>query len=312
MKSYISFPSKQEGVIAVTITLFFAILTGILVGFRAEHVGIILPILTFFFINAKSRKLIVGLLPLIIFAVSYDWMRIYPNYMVNPINIEGIYNLEKEWFGVNIETGRLIWSEYFAIHHSSIVDFFAGIFYLGWVPIPIAFALYLYFKKDYNIFLRFLIVFLLVNLIGFTGYYIHPAAPPWYVMNYGFDAIMDTPGNVAGLGRFDELTGLSIFENLYGRNSNVFAAVPSLHSAYLVVVLYYAIIKKCHPFLITFVSVFLLGIWFTAVYSAHHYIIDVILGALCSVLGIILFEKGFMKIPKFKSFLSKYTDYIKQ
>ena len=39
--------------------------------------------------------------------------------------------------------------------------------------------------------------------------YIHPAAPPWYAMNYGFEPILDTPGNVAGLGRFDELLGCS-------------------------------------------------------------------------------------------------------
>ena len=312
MKSYISFPSKQEGILAAVITAIFVILTYIFVEFRPEHVGIILPILTLFFVNIKSRKLIVGLLPWVIFAASYDWMRVYPNYMVNPIDIEGIYNLEKEWFGVNTETGRLIWSEYFAYHYSFVVDFFAGIFYLGWVPIPIAFALYRYFKKDYDIFLRFSIVFLLVNLIGFIGYYVRPAAPPWYVMNYGFEAIIDTPGNVAGLGRFDKLVGIPIFSNLYERNSNVFAAIPSLHSAYLVVVLYYAIVKKCHPALIAFVAIFLLGIWFTAVYSAHHYIIDVILGALCAVFGIILFEKGFMKIPKFKSFLSKYVNYIKQ
>jgi hypothetical protein len=85
-----------------------------------------------------------------------------------------------------------------------------------------------------------IMVFLLVNLIGFAGYYIHPAAPPWYAMNYGFEPILDTPGNVAGLGRFDELLGCSIFNSIYGRNANVFAAVPSLHAAYMVVALAYA------------------------------------------------------------------------
>ena len=89
-------------------------------------------------------------------------------------------------------------------------------------------------------------VFLLVNLIGFAGYYIHPAAPPWYAINYGFEAILNTPGNTAALGRFDELVGLPIFDSLYSRNSNVFAAIPSLHAAYMVVAFYYALVKKCH------------------------------------------------------------------
>ena len=56
-------------------------------------------------------------------------------------------------------------------------------------------------------YLRFAMVFLLVNLIGFAGYYIHPAAPPWYAMNYGFEPILDTPGNVAEEEGFDELLG---------------------------------------------------------------------------------------------------------
>ncbi len=75
-------------------------------------------------------------------------------------------------------------------------------------------------------------MFLLVNLLGFAGYYIHPAAPPWYVAGHGFEAVVGTRGEVAGLGAFDAMTGLGIFDGLYARNSNVFAALPSLHSAY--------------------------------------------------------------------------------
>ena len=82
-------------------------------------------------------------------------------------------------------------------------------------------------------YLRFAMVFLFVNLIGFAGYYIHPAAPPWYAINYGMEAILNTPGNVAGLGRFDELTGLSVFQSIYGRNANVFACCLYGNSALL-------------------------------------------------------------------------------
>lgn len=132
----------------------------------------------------------------------------------------------------------------------------------------------------------------IVNLIGFTGYYIHPAAPPWYAINYGMEAILNTPGNVAGLGRFDELTGLSVFQSIYGRNANVFAAVPSLHAAYMVIPLYYAIVRKSSKMLIALFAIILVGIWCTAVYSSHHYIIDVLLGIFCALLGIFVFEKG--------------------
>lgn len=153
----------------------------------------------------------VALLPFIIFGISYDWMRVYPNYEVNPIDVQGLYEAEKSLFGISIDGTRLIPCEYFAQNHCTVGDFFAGIFYLCWVPVPIAFGLWLYLKGERKVYLRFAMVFLLVNLIGFAGYYIHPAAPPWYAMNYGFEPVLNTPGNVAGLGRFDELLGCSVF-----------------------------------------------------------------------------------------------------
>lgn len=150
-----------------------------------------------------------------------------------------------------------------------------------------------------------------VNLIGFAGYYIHPAAPPWYAINYGFEPILNTPGNVAGLGRFDAFFGVTIFDSIYGRNANVFAAVPSLHAAYMVVALVYAIIGKCRWYVVTLFSIIMVGIWGTAIYSCHHYIIDVLLGISCALIGWLVFEYILMRIPAFKRFFERYYTYIK-
>ena len=46
------------------------------------------------------------------------------------------------------------------------------------LPDLLRIVLCLYFKKERKTYLRFALVFLFVNLIGFAGYYIHPAAPP--------------------------------------------------------------------------------------------------------------------------------------
>lgn len=238
-----------------------------------------------------SRRVALALLPWVVFACSYDAMRLYPNYLVNPIDVRGLYMAEHHLFGVaSAEGGVLIPSEYFAQHHWAWVDVVAGICYLCWVPVPLAFALYLYFKKRYALYLRFSLAFLVVNLIGFCGYYIHPAAPPWYAMNYGVTPVLHTPGNVAGLGRFDVLMGIPIFHALYGQNANVFAAVPSLHSAYLLVATAYALIGRCRRCLVVVLGTLCVGIWFTAVYSGHHYLIDVVLGIGTALLGTALVE----------------------
>lgn len=304
------FPSVKETALVIGITVFFLILTALCIGLRPEHFLMSGLFLVLFFAGKTTRKLAVALLPFILFAISYDWMRVYPNYQVNPIDVRGLYEAEKSLFGLSVDGTVLIPCEYFALNHCSAADFFAGVFYLCWVPVPIAFGLWLYLKGDRKVYLRFAMVFLLVNLIGFAGYYIHPAAPPWYAMNYGFEPILDTPGNVAGLGRFDELMGCSIFNSIYGRNANVFAAVPSLHAAYMVVALAYAIIDRCKKWLIALFAFIMVGIWWTAVYSGHHYLIDVMLGITCALLGILVFEKGLMKWGAFKRFYERYSRYI--
>lgn len=304
-------PSKKEILTVGGAILLFLVLTAIFIGLRPEHLLMAALFLGLFFTGLPTRKLAVALLPFVIFGISYDWMRVCPNYEVNPIDVSGLYHAELSLFGIQ-ENGTLLTPcEYFAIHHWTVTDILAGIFYLCWVPVPIAFGIWLYLTKSRSIYLRFSMVFLLVNLIGFAGYYIHPAAPPWYAINYGFEPILNTPGNVAGLGRFDALTGLNIFDSIYGRNANVFAAVPSLHAAYMVVALVYAIIRRCKWYVIALFSIIMVGIWGTAIYTSHHYVIDVLLGIACALIGIVVFEKGLMKLPAFRRFFDRYYEYIK-
>lgn len=310
MKLNLKLPTRRESVIMVVALTVWLCVTAFLIGWRTEHGFMALLIAALFFCNDLTRKFVVALLPFALFGISYDWMNLVPNYTVNTVDIEGLYLAEKSLFGIDSPKGTLTPNEYFAITHWTWMDFMAGVFYLCWVPVPILFGIWLYFDRQRKIYLHFALVFLLVNLIGFAGYYIHPAAPPWYVMKHGFDFIAGTPGDVAGLGRFDAMTGWSIFDGLYGRNANVFAAVPSLHSAYMVIALWYAIRADVSGWIRALFAIIVVGIWFTAVYTAHHYLIDVILGALTAVAGIALFECVLMRIPAFSRWIDRYTAYI--
>lgn len=115
---------------------------------------------------------------------------------------------------------------------------------------------------------------------------------------------------MAGLGRFDTLLGIDIFHSIYGKNANVFAAVPSLHAAYmLIATVYAAISKQKHITTIAFAFI-CMGIWWTAVYSCHHYIIDVLLGILTAVLGILILEKVLFKIKCVARGMAAYISHI--
>lgn len=302
--------TRRAAITEVLLAAIFLAATALFVGLRTEHILIVVLFTILFFISDYTRKLAVALLPFAIFGASYDWMRIVPNYEVNPIDTRPLYEAEKSLFGLTVNGELMIPGEFFNRHNWPVADILAGIFYLCWVPVPLAFGLWLYFRKQKDIYLRFSIAFLFVNLLGFLFYYIHPAAPPWYVINYGFEPDINTPGNVAGLVRFEDTTGWHVFSSIYSKNSNIFAAIPSLHAAYMPIAFIYACISKQHKVVLALFAVITIGIWTTAVYTCHHYIIDVLLGIICALIGILIFEKGLLKINLFNKFMKAYYAFI--
>lgn len=297
--------------VGATCVALWLIVTALFVGLRTEHIVLAIGILALFFASGVTRRLVVALIPFFLFGISYDWMNILPNYKVNPIDVGGIYEAEKSLFGIATAAGVLTPNEFFALHTTPVADILAGLFYLCWVPLPVIYGLYLYFSGKDNAYVRFAIAFLLVNLCGFAVYYIHPAAPPWYVALHGFTPVVGTPGEVAGLGAFDRMTGLTIFHGLYARNANVFAAVPSLHSAYTFMALLYAIrTRSPKPWIIT-LAIVSVGIWATAVYTSHHYIIDVLSGIALTIVVFTAFEIMASKIEPLRNFIQRYAKYIK-
>lgn len=302
--------SKRLICVSAFLCALYLIANTFLIGFSISTILVTMFVWLIFNMSVSVRKLIVAFLPIILFVLIYDFMRVYPNFMVNPIDTKGLYDLEKRLFGIETLSGTLIPSEYFNINHWTITDILSGIFYLCWVPLPVFYGLYLYFTKQRNFCIRFTSAFLLVNLIGFAGYYIHPAAPPWYVMQYGFIPDFTIGGHVAGFSRFDDFFNCGIFNMLYCKNSNVFAAVPSMHSAYVPIALYYSFRAKRNIVWRVVLIIVSIGIWFSAVYSGHHYIIDVILGALCSVVGVLLFEIVLANVNQVSRFYNKVANYL--
>ena len=281
--------TKKNILVNILLIVLYIVWNTIVRGMRSEHWFLIVLWLTMFYIGEKTRKFILAFSIFIVYWIIYDSMRIIPNYEVSPVHIKQPYELEKSLFGIISGGALLTPNEYFAIHHYPFLDILAGLFYINWVPIPLAFAVYLYVKDKY-LFTKFSLVFLIVNIFGFIIYYLYPAAPPWYVQLYGFDLHIGIPGNSAGFSRFDKLLGAPIFQSIYNKNANVLAAMPSLHATYPLIVLFYGIKKGLKKMNLLFV-IFMFGIWFSAVYASHHYIIDLIAGVILALTLIFSFEK---------------------
>jgi membrane-associated phospholipid phosphatase len=94
------------------------------------------------------------------------------------------------------------------------------------------------------------------------------------------------------------MTGLPVFHALYGKNANVFAAVPSLHAAYMLVTTIYAAMSRQRRYVTGGFAFICVGIWWTAVYTGHHYIIDVLLGILTALAGVCLWEWAYRFVTR--------------
>ncbi len=281
--------TKKNILINALIVSIYLIWMSIVGDIKQDQFVLIAIWLVSFYTFEKSRKLILGFSVFIIFWIIYDSMRIIPNYEVTTAHIKEPYELEKLLFGFDYFGKIITPNEFFLQNNNRFLDFLSGFFYINWMPVPIGFGVYLYFTNK-ELFIKYSLAFLFVNIVGFIIYYIYPAAPPWYVQDYGFDLHIGVKGSRAGLERFDNLIGIPIFEGIYNKNANVLAAMPSLHSAYPVIVLFYSFKKKIKPITKVLFTIFLFGIWFSAVYSSHHYIIDVIAGVFVAIFTLIVFE----------------------
>jgi hypothetical protein len=300
--------SRTELMVLLAVSAAYLLACAMFLDFKFDQLVLVLLFNGCFVAAPFTKKLVLGYLIFIAYWVLFDFMKAFPNYLFNEVHTYDLYIAEKQLFGVWEGEKRLTLCEYWQLHSHPVLDVASGFFYLSWVPIPLAFGVYLFLTHKRN-FLYFALSFLLINLMGFTVYYLYPAAPPWYVHKFGFLVDVTTKGDSAGLARFDAFFQVPIFKTIYSKSSNVFAAVPSLHSSYPVLVLYYGLKIRKVVWSVFFAFV-MLGIWFAAVYTNHHYVIDVLLGIMFAIFGIFLFQKVCLKSPYFQRALEKYEKAI--
>ena len=302
------FFSAKQLLTTSIISVVYLLLCYWLIGYKQDQLTLVLLFNACYYLSSITRKFITGFAIFIFFWIIFDLMKAFPNYLYQGVHIESLYNAEKKLFGIKEGVELLTPNEYWQLHHNISLDILTGFFYLSWVPVPLGFAAFLFFKNR-KWFLQFSLTFLLVNLLGFIIYYVYPAAPPWYVQQYGFGFEAGTPGNTAGLERFDQYFNVTVFKSLYEKSSNVFAAMPSLHSSYPLVVFFYGMKFKL-GWINLFFATIMLGIWFSAVYTSHHYVLDVLAGILCAVIGVMFFLWLSTKQKSVKNAIDAYAKRI--
>jgi inositol phosphorylceramide synthase catalytic subunit len=138
---------------------------------------------------------------------------------------------------------------------------------------------------------RFGWTFLGMNLMAFATYAAYPAAPPWYFHTHG--CAIDPSVHASegpNLARVDAWLGVRYFHAFYARSSDVFGAMPSMHVAYPVLAL-----VQAWRWVPGYARVALVGyaglMAFAAIYLDHHWILDVVVGALYAVVATVVVRR---------------------
>jgi membrane-associated phospholipid phosphatase len=241
-------------------------------GLRPEHVladGLIMGLP---WVGPRSLAFVRGILPVWLTGVLVDAQRYLP--LLGPVHTDDMWKLDAALFHA---PGGVPWAQWLNARPVAVLDFFCGASYALYLYQFLAVAVFFYVVGERERCKSFVWAFFAANAAGALIYMLMPVAPPWYIIDHGFGpAIMSTPGSSAGCARFDALLGIHYFEGFYSRNPNVFGAMPSLHVAYPLMVTLYTWSRGARWRIPCVLFTALVG--FSAVYLAHHYILDVMAG----------------------------------
>ena len=198
------------------------------------------------------------------------------------VHVGDLFELEARLFSVATAEGPRALSDVVSRHTSPALDALSGATYFFFLIEVVVAAAYLFFRARPKA-LELSIGFLLVNLAGWAIWFVYPAAPPWYVDQYGTGpALLDVVSSPAGLARVDAWLGVPLATTFYSKSANVFGALPSLHVAYATLVA--ATMAPLGGWSRWATIGFALSMAFSAVYLRHHYILDVVTGGVLALL----------------------------
>jgi inositol phosphorylceramide synthase catalytic subunit len=230
--------------------------------------------------NKTTKKLLIGVYPLALVGLLYYVMNFGRNIGLTPSRIHtcDLRALDVRLFGVMADGHKVALGEWLQRYSSTTLDILCAIPYGTFIFAMVAYAVYLY-RVDFTLLQRFAWSFFWVNVAGFLTYHVYPAAPPWYVHTHGCSAdLLAGASEGAALARVDHLLHSSYFAGIYGRASDVFGAVPSLHAGYPVLILMNGW-RRTGWLGHTLAFLFFFAMCFSALYLDHHWMVDIVLGA---------------------------------
>ncbi len=276
---------RNDRLLLVTIMGYVIVLSGLMIvsGVSITPDVMLVALGLAAILLGRGRLFIRDWVPFIGLFLAYELMRGYADDINRVIHSADILALERSLFGGLLPTQVL----QDALHPASGLDPWAiagTVFYFLHFPLPIAIGFLLWIRRR-RTYYDFVAALILLSMAGFATYLVLPVAPPWWAAAHGLIPGPDGEPAITYLKAqgFNDLAHLFGFEGryvysyaVYEVNPNQVAAFPSLHAGYPFLAFLFARRAFGKP------GWLMLGyaacVWFSIVYLADHYVVDVIGG----------------------------------
>lgn len=262
---------------------------------RPMHFLFVGAILALYFATPRTRIYIVLAIPMLLKEMLFDSLRYVPFHWLTPIHVGEPYHWDQLLFSFSWGGSTLLPHQFLPLLGGAALDLFTAVIYHLLDPMMFILLLVFWTVRSADLAARFSSAYLLMNLFAFATYILYPAAPPWYVSGHGFiQPLAPIAGSAAGLVQFDHLLGFDISQKFYSASPVVFGAIPSMHAGFTTLGCLYGF--KVNKKLGIALGCYGLAMCFAAIYSQHHYAVDLVIGILYALSTYWLLE-GFLLLP---------------
>jgi hypothetical protein len=239
----------------------------------------------------RGRRFFLDWAPLFAFWLVYDRLRLLQPLLYSRVAVERPYSLEQKVFGWIVSGGipahgAHAWLSADQGTFAKTIEWAAQLIYfshLFLVPLAIA-ALWILGvtrERARAAFERHIRAFTLLNFSAIAVYLLIPVAPPWWVTLNGM--ARPTPDLVMHADMTMAMHG-SLIQAMIRNASQWFAAVPSLHGAYPVLLVLLASGRTKRATLVVLV-LYGAAMWASTVVLNQHYVIDLVAGAILAIVA---------------------------
>jgi membrane-associated phospholipid phosphatase len=228
--------------------------------------------------------------PFVVTFLAWEMMRGIANEFGQAVHSDSVIAIERALFGGRIPSEVL----QAAFYEPAIVNWYDVVFtvvYSSHFFFPLAFAFFLWLRRRERYY-PYVAALMLTSFAAFATFLLLPVAPPRYAFQYG---------EALAVADVAKETGIQIgwygFNFAYGHLvGNPVAAFPSMHAAYPVLVALF-LAERSRLATLAWLP-FLLTIWVATVYLGHHYVIDLLGGALYAVVAYLIIRAIWQRKPK--------------